>query len=270
MAQLTGKTALITGAARGIGAAIAEAFVREGADVLLTDIDGAGVEALAARLGERAHARTLDVGEPADWSAAAEWVEQSWGGLDVLVNNAGITGFGEEGQGLHDPEHVTLDAWRAVHRVNTDGVMLGCQWAIKLMKGRKAGSIINLSSRSGVVGIPAAAAYAASKAAVLNHTRTVALYCAQSGYDIRCNAILPAAVLTPMWEDMLGEGDARDRAVADVEAGIPMGRFGRPEEVADAALFLASSASSYMTGTDLHLDGGILAGAASSPRRAED
>ncbi|WP_421857193.1 glucose 1-dehydrogenase [Oceanicaulis sp.] len=270
MAQLTGKTALITGAARGIGAAIAEAFVRDGAEVLLTDIDGPGAEALAARLGQRAHARTLDVGQPADWSAAADWIEHSWGGLDVLVNNAGITGFGVAEQELHDPEHVTLEDWRAVHRVNTDGVMLGCQWGIKLMKGRAGGSIINLSSRSGVVGIPAAAAYAASKAAVLNHTRTVALYCAQAGYDIRCNAILPAAVLTPMWDDMLGEGEARDRAVADVEAGIPMGRFGRPEEVADAALFLASSASSYMTGTDLHLDGGILAGAASSPRRAED
>ena len=270
MAQLTSKTALITGAARGIGAAIAERFVAEGAQVLLTDVDGPAAEALAARLGERAYARTLDVGAPADWAAAADWVEQNWGGLDVLVNNAGITGFGEAGQGLHDPEHVTLEDWRAVHRVNTDGVMLGCQWAIKLMKARKGGSIINLSSRSGVVGIPAAAAYAASKAAVLNHTRTVALYCAQADYDVRCNAILPAAVLTPMWDDMLGEGEARERAVADVEAGIPMGRFGRPDEVADAALFLATEASSYMTGSDLHLDGGILAGAASSPRRAED
>lgn len=269
MARLSGKQALVTGAARGIGAAIAELFVREGAEVLLTDIDGAGVEALAARLGAMAHARTLDVSDEAHWSQAADWVEQSWGGLDVLVNNAGITGFAQA-PGLHDPEHVTLEAWRTVHRVNTDGVMLGCQWAIRLMKARQGGSIINLSSRSGVVGIPAAAAYAASKAAVLNHTRTVALYCAQSGYDIRCNAILPAAVLTPMWEDMLGEGEARDRAIADVEAGIPMGRFGRPEEVAETALFLASEASSYMTGTDLHLDGGILAGAASSPRRAEE
>ena len=262
------RTALVTGGTRGIGRAISIALKNAGYAV---GANYCGNDSVAAQFTE-------ETGIPAfkwsvaDYDACAEGVrqvEQALGPVDVLVNNAGITGFAQA-PGLHDPEHVSLEAWRTVHRVNTDGVMLGCQWAIRLMKARQGGSIINLSSRSGVVGIPAAAAYAASKAAVLNHTRTVALYCAQQGYAIRCNAILPAAVLTPMWEDMLGEGEARDRAVADVEAGIPMGRFGRPGEVAETALFLASEASSYMTGTDLHLDGGILAGAASSPRRAEE
>jgi len=269
MVQLAGKYALVTGAARGIGEAVARAFIDEGAEVLLTDIDAETVQALAAELGERASALPLDVRLESDWRAAEDWVKNRWGGLDVLVNNAGVTGF-VPATGPHDPETVSLEDWRAVHQVNTDGAMLGCRTAIALMKARPGGSIINLSSRSGVVGIPAAAAYAASKAAVLNHTKTVALYCAQQGYGIRCNAILPAAILTPMWDAMLGEGAVRAAAEADVEAGIPLGRFGQAREVADAAVFLASDKSSYMTGSELHLDGGILAGAASSPRRAED
>jgi len=156
-----------------------------------------------------------------------------------------------------------------VHRVNLDGLALGCRTAIALMKGRRAGSIINLSSRSGVVGIPGAAAYASSKAAVRNHTRTVALYCAQQGYAIRCNALLPAAILTPMWDAMLGDGPEREAILKDIAAGVPMGRFGTPQEVAEAAVFLAGDASSYMTGTGLDLDGGILAGAEAAPGRRE-
>ncbi len=148
--------------------------------------------------------------------------------------------------------------------MNVEGVALGCRAAIRLMKQR-GGAIVNLSSRSGVVGIPGAAAYAASKAAVFNHTRTVALYCADRGYSIRCNALLPAAVLTPMWDAMLGEGEARAAAIADIAAGVPLKRFGTPEEVAEAAVFLASSRSSYLTGTGLHLDGGLLAGADAAP-----
>jgi len=266
MQALKNKTALVTGAARGIGAAIARAFHREGACVLLTDINLEGVEALAHDMGERAHAFRLDVREEADWRAAADRIRDAHDGLDILVNNAGVTGFLET-PGPHDPEHLDLESWREVHRVNTDGVALGCKYAIGLMKAR-GGSIINISSRSGIVGIPGAAAYAASKAAVRNHTKTVALYCAEKGYVIRCNSIHPAAVMTPMWDAMLGEDEARSAAVASIEAGVPMGRFGRAEEVADAAVFLASSASSYMTGSELHIDGGILAGAASAPAKA--
>ncbi|MEO1040159.1 MAG: glucose 1-dehydrogenase [Pseudomonadota bacterium] len=267
MTSLNSQTALITGAARGIGAAIAERFVRAGATVWLTDINEAGGRKTAARLGAKACFLSLDVREEDDWVAAAQAVRERHGGLDVLVNNAGVTGFLET-PGPHDPEHLDLASWREVHRVNTDGVALGCKYAIGLMKAREAGSIINISSRSGIVGIPGAAAYAASKAAVRNHTKSVALYCAQQGYPIRCNSIHPAAIFTEMWEAMLGEGAERDAMIADIEAGVPMGRFGSPDEVAEAALFLASAASAYMTGSELHIDGGILAGAEASPKAA--
>ena len=268
MPSLMDKTALITGAARGIGAAIAEAFIEEGARVLLTDIDETSLAAQSASLGEAAFALKLDVREEAGWADAEHWVREHFGGMDILVNNAGITGFLETA-GPHDPEHLDLASWRAVHAVNTDGVALGCRTAIGLMKAARTGSIINLSSRSGLVGIPGAAAYAASKAAVRNHTRTVALYCAERGWAIRCNAILPAAVLTPMWDAMLGPGAQRAAIMKSVTDGVPLKRFGTPQEVAAAAVFLAGEGSAYMTGSDLHLDGGILAGAASTPAKAE-
>jgi 3(or 17)beta-hydroxysteroid dehydrogenase len=121
------------------------------------------------------------------------------------VNNVGVTGF-EHGMVAHDPEHASLSDWRAVHAVNLDGTFLGCRYAIGAMKAVGMGSIINISSRSGLVGIPLAAAYASSKAAIRNHSRTVALYCAQQGWQIRCNSVHPAAILTPIWEPMLGTG----------------------------------------------------------------
>lgn len=266
MGHLQDKTALVTGAGRGIGAAIARAFVREGAFVHITDIDLEAAQNLAAELGDTACAFRLDVAREADWAEAEDRLWEA-GGLDILVNNAGITGFLET-PGPHDPEHLDLASWRAVMAVNADGVALGCRTGIRMMKA-KGGAIVNLASRSGVVGIPGAAAYAASKAAVMNHTRTVALYCAQAGYAIRCNALLPAAILTPMWDAMLGDGAQREALIADIAAGVPLGRFGTPEEVAEAALFLASERAGYITGTGLHLDGGILAGADASPKQAE-
>jgi len=264
--RLQDKTALVTGAARGIGEAICAAFIREGARVLATDIDEQALLETAGRLG--AEAIALDVREEADWRRAQAWVEDRWGGLDSLVNNAGITGFLET-SGPHDPEHLDLASWRAVMATNADGTALGCKTAIALMKARGGGSILNLSSRSGVVGIPGAAAYAASKAAVRNHTKSVALYCAQAGYGIRCNSIHPAAILTPMWDAMLGDGEERAAIIADIEAGVPLKRFGRADEVAEMAVYLASDAAAYVTGSEFHIDGGILAGAEASPAKAE-
>lgn len=133
------------------------------------------------------------------------------------------------------------------------------------MRPTGAGSIINISSRSGLVGIPLASAYASSKAAVRNHTKTVALYCAQEGLNIRCNSIHPAAILTPMWEPMLGDGPDRAENMAKFVQETPMRRFGEPEEVAAIAVLLASDEAAYMTGTELTIDGGLLAGSAASP-----
>lgn len=264
MARLDGKVALITGAARGIGEAIARSFLREGADVYLTDIAADTGEALARDLGNGAIFRRLDVRNEQDWAAVTAEVISSRGRLDVVVNNAGITGF-EAGVVAHDPENVSLEDWRAVHRTNLDGVFLGCKYAIRAMRPLQTGSIINISSRSGLVGIPGAAAYASSKAAVRNHTKTVALWCAQQGLAIRCNSIHPAAILTPIWEPMLGEGAERDVRMAALVKDTPLRRFGMPDEVAAVATLLASDEAPYITGSEINIDGGLLAGSAATP-----
>ena len=258
MQKLIGKTCLVTGAARGIGEAIARAFHREGGHLIITDIDESAGQDLAEELGGQFF--RLDVSEEADWDDLARNVPR----LDIMVNNAGITGF-EHGPAAHDPEHATLESWRSVHAVNNDGTFLGCRYAIRAMRARGAGSIINITPRSGMVGIPGAAAYAASKAAVRNHSKTVALYCAQQGLAIRCNSIHPAAILTAMWEPMLGDEPSRKARMDALIADTPLRRFGTPQEVAALAVLLASDEASYMTGAELTLDGGILAGSAVAP-----
>jgi NAD(P)-dependent dehydrogenase (short-subunit alcohol dehydrogenase family) len=258
MSRLDNKTCVITGAARGIGRAIAERFAREGGHVIVTDIDAVAGAATAEAIGGRFE--ELDVREEADWLRLASIIPV----VDVVVNNAGVTGF-EHGVVAHDPEHATLADWQAVHRVNLDGTFLGCRYAIRAMKQQGTGSIINISSRSGLVGIPGAAAYASSKAAVRNHSKSVALYCAQQGWRIRCNSIHPAAILTPMWEPMLGDGDDREARMATLAADTPLKRFGMPDEVAAIAVTLASDEATYVTGTEITIDGGLLAGSAASP-----
>ena len=260
--RLEGKRCLITGAARGIGEAIARAYHREGARVIVTDINEEGGRRVAKDIAGTFH--VLDVASESDWDAIAA----ECGAIDVLVNNAGVTGF-EEAPAPHDPEHASLDQWRAVHAVNLDGVFMGCRYAIRAMRARGEGSIINISSRSGLVGIPGAAAYASSKAAIRNHTKTVALYCAQENLNIRCNSIHPAAILTPMWEPMLGTGAAREETMNALVADTPMQRFGKPEEVAAIAVMLATDEAAYMTGTELTIDGGLLAGSAAMPNKKE-
>ncbi len=266
MPRLQNQVALVTGAARGIGAAIARAFAAEGAHVIVTDIDDTTGRATAEALG--AAWLRLDVRDELAWVGAMARLLDSHGRLDVLVNNAGITGL--EGGDPHDPEHATLEQWQAVHRTNLDGVFLGCKHALRTMRRRPPGTpgaIVNISSRSGLVGVPAAAAYASSKAAVRNHTKSVALYCAEQGLAIRCNSIHPAAVLTPMWEPMLGDGPERAARMAELVADTPLRRFGTPDEVAAVAVLLAAPESAYITGAEFHVDGGLLAGTAATPAR---
>lgn len=258
MPRLSNKLCLVTGAARGIGRAIAAHYIAEGAQVIITDRDDDAGQATASALNARyCH---LDVGEEMDWTALAAIVPT----LDILVNNAGITGF-EDSAGPHDPEHTSLADWRRVHRINLDGCFMGCRYAIGAMKAAGAGSIINIASRSGLVGIPGAAAYASSKAAIRNHSKSVALYCAQQGWTIRCNAIFPAAILTEMWEPMLGDGPDREDRMAALVADTPLRRFGSVDEVAALAVMLASDEATYVTGGEFTIDGGLLAGSAASP-----
>jgi len=266
MDRLKGKVALVSGAAAGIGAAIARAFVSEGAWVAITDIADERGRELAATLGNSAEYHRLDVRQEAEWSAVLDHILHQHGKLDVVVNNAGITGF-ENATASHDPEHTALADWRAVLATNLDGTFLGCKHALRAMRTQQAGSIINISSRSGLVGIPGAAAYAASKAAIRNHTKTVALYAAEQGWKIRCNSIHPAAILTPMWEPMLGSGEERERRMQAIVKDTPLQRFGRADEVAALAVLLASDEATYITGSELNIDGGLLAGSAATPKR---
>ncbi|TXM74828.1 SDR family oxidoreductase [Methylobacterium sp. WL12] len=258
MQRLKNKTCVVTGAARGIGRAIAEHFHSEGAFVIVTDIDDLIGAATATEIG--CQFEPLDVRKEADWARLASIVPV----VDVMVNNAGVTGF-ENGMVAHDPEHASLTDWQAVHSVNLDGTFLGCRYAIGAMKVSGTGSIINISSRSGLVGIPLAAAYASSKAAIRNHSKTVALYCAQQGWKIRSNSIHPAAILTPIWEPMLGSGPEREARMQALVADTPLKRFGMPNEVAAIAVMLASDEATYVTGTEFNIDGGLLAGSAASP-----
>lgn len=260
MNRLTDKVALITGAASGIGAAIAKAFADEGARVVVADIHQERGQALAASLGPNALFVMLDVAREDQWAQAMEFVAASYGRLDVLVNNAGITGL-ESGR-PHDPEHASLEDWHKVMAINLDGVFLGCKHAIAAMRKAGGGSIINMSSRSGLVGIPHAAAYAASKAAIRNHSKTVALYCAEQNLNIRCNSIYPASIRTAMWEAMIHSPDEEKAMLAS----MPLHRFGRPDEVAAVAVMLASDEATYITGSEFNIDGGVLAGTATSPK----
>ncbi len=255
--RVAGKVALITGGADGIGKSMAGLFVREGAKVVIADINETLGRATAAEIG--AVFMKLDVGDESGWKSVIAETKAKLGGLDILVNNAGIIG-----KGAQDPEHASLADWQLIHKINLDSVFLGSKYAIIAMK-EKGGSIVNMSSRSGMVGVPGAAAYASSKAAVRNHTKSVALYCAQQGYNIRCNSIHPASIMTALWKNMLGTGADFEANHAKFAKDIPMKRFGTPDEVAYAALFLASDESSYTTGSELIIDGGILAGTTTSP-----
>jgi len=253
---------LIAGGSRGIGAETARLLSNEGAYVIIGDILDNEGEQLAKEInGEYHH---LDVASEEDWLSLVKKLRASHGRIDILFNNAAIIGLNED-IGPQDPEHTSFAAWKQIHQINLDGVFLGCKYGINLMKER-GGSIINMSSRSGIVGVPGAAAYASSKAAVRNHTKTVALYCAQMGYNIRCNSLHPGAILTAMWDTMLGSNEEeRKHRIAKIAEGIPLGHMGEPIDVAYAVLYLASDESKYVTGIELTMDGGILAGSSATP-----
>lgn len=267
--RLEGKVALISGAAKGIGLAIARRFYEEGATVYISDIYAPEVIQTMGGI-EQLRYLQLDVQVESAWEAALTQILDEQQHLDILVNNAGIIGLGES-FGPQNPEEASLESWNRVHAVNLTGTFLGCKHAIKAMRRspERGGAIVNMSSRSGLVGVPDTAAYASSKAAVRNHTKSVALYCGRKGYKIRCNSLNPADILTDMWEGMLGEGEARVKALRDVVAGIPLGHMGEPNDVANAAVFLASDDAKFITGAELNIDGGILAGSASAPRQHE-
>jgi NAD(P)-dependent dehydrogenase (short-subunit alcohol dehydrogenase family) len=240
--RLRDKCAFITGGASGLGEAIARRFVAEGAAVIIADIDVSGGEALARELG--CQFRTLDVSRETDWVAAFARLDH----IDILVNNAGITTHGSI-------EDLTLAQFRHEFSVDVDGVFLGCKHVIPLMKD-KGGSVINMSSMCGVRAQADLAAYNAAKAAVTHLTKSVALHYAKKGYGIRCNSLHPGAIHTPILDKVMAQV-ADGKALFDGWVAVhPIGRLGKPEEIAAMALYLASDDAAFVTGAEFRIDGG--------------
>ncbi len=252
MGRVADKIALVTGGASGLGRASATMLAREGARVLLTDIDEDGGRAVASELGRNAAFLRQDVTSEADWAQAIGTAQERFGGLNVLVNNAGI-GI------LRDIERTSMEEWRQVHAVNLDSVYLGCKLALPVMRRSQPASIINISSVSGLRGGHNLAAYNSSKGAVRLLTKSVALHCARGGDDIRCNSIHPAFVETPILQGLLHSAPDQAAARRKLIDQIPVRRLGRPEDVGYAVLYLASQESHFMTGAELVLDGGMTA-----------
>ena len=251
------KASIVTGAASGIGLATAERLVAEGGNVLLTDLnEEAGSEA-AKRLGAAARFRVHDAASEADWESVVADCVSRFGRLDVLVNNAGVAFLA----GQLSPEEVTLEEWQRVNAVNAAGVMLGCKHAIRAMKSTGGGAIVNIASIAATVASPLAVPYGASKAAVVQLTKTVAYDCARRGYNIRCNAVLPGTIETTLYKTFSEEQRAANAR------GVPLGRPGTPDDVARAVVFLASEDAGYITGAQLAVDGGL---SAVNPMRAGD
>lgn len=254
--RLDRRVALVTGAAQGIGAAIAHGLAREGASVLVTDRDGAGArmtaDAITDQFGQnRAAAQPLDVTSEGDWQAAIAACGERFGGLNVLVNNAGVVAVGSV-------EDLDLETWRRSMAINADGPFLGCKYALPLMRESGPGSIINMSSISAMIASHNMAAYNASKAALWMLTKSVALHCARKGWPIRCNSIHPTFVRTALLDGFVGDRD-RDEILGKLARQVPIGRIGEVEDVVKAVLYLASDDSSMMTASELKLDGGLSA-----------
>ncbi|AMN47560.1 hypothetical protein ACG33_10715 [Steroidobacter denitrificans] len=251
--RLAGKIAFISGGASGIGEASARRFVAEGACVVIGDMNAERAAAVVAELGTAARHVQLDVTQEESWRKAIDAVASLHGRLDVLVNSAGISI-------PNNIESCDYELWRRHQRINADGVFLGCKYGVGLMKGTtRAGAIVNLSSTLGLRAHGDFVAYGASKAAVWSITRSVALYCCQQDYPIRCNAVHPGATMTPMMQGVLDGAPDPAQMLETLAAGHPMKRVGRPEELASTILFLASDEASFVTGVSLPVDGGYCA-----------
>lgn len=256
MRELTGRVALVTGAARGIGAATAKALADAGAKVVISDIADGNETAAAIGGAYVKH----DVVSEADWANAVAFAKNTFGGLDILVNNAGIFW-------LKPIAATSLDEFRRMQQINVEGVFLGLKHAIPAIAERASkwdggGAIINLSSVAGIVGSPMTLAYSASKGAVRLMTKCAAMECAQAGMKVRVNSVHPGIIDTPMMaeaaEVMAGASGANDMRQRFAERH-PMGRLGRDLDIANAIKFLASDAAAFMTGSEVVVDGGMTA-----------
>ena len=252
MKRIEGKVAIVTGAASGLGRATAERLAEEGAIVIATDVsvDGAPPAGAAAF-------RVQDVRSEDGWKRLVAEVVAAHGGLDILVNNAGVGLVGGHHRGVED---TALEDWRTVQEVNVEGVFLGCKHAIPAMRTRGGGAIVNLSSVAALVPTPFLSAYGASKAAVAQLSRTVALHGAP--HKVRCNSVHPGQMITPMLDGLhatvgVETNQGAEAARAAFLERIPLGEFGEARDIANAVLFLVSDEARHVTGTQLVVDGGM-------------
>lgn len=256
--RLAGKRALITGAAGGLGQAMARRMAEQGCHLALTDIDAAAVQALADQIRAdfpgQAHAYTHDVTSEAAWVEVVGRAAEDMGGLSVLVNNAGIGGD------LVFAEGDTVEHWQRQFEINLRSVMLGCKHALPFLRASAPASIINVSSIAGLTGAPGMGAYNATKAGVWLYTKTVALEAAKLDWNVRCNSVHPAFVLTPILDTFVAHsGGDEARAHERLARGIPLKRIGEPDDVAWCVIYLASDESKFVTGAEFRIDGGLTA-----------
>jgi NAD(P)-dependent dehydrogenase (short-subunit alcohol dehydrogenase family) len=256
MPQLTGKVALVTGGASGIGAACARRLAAEGAAVAVTDVQDLKGEALAAELGAPSLYAHHDVTSEDAWIEVVARVKREFGRLDILVNNAGIAIIAAS------VTQMSLADFQKQQAVNVDGVFLGCKHALPLMREAGAGgSIVNMSSVAGLKGSAAMAGYSATKGAVRLFTKAVALECAAAKDGVRVNSVHPGIIETPIWQAFVNAGAPGANAPPDLDAlsttAVPLGVKGVPEDIANVVLWLASEESRYVTGAELVVDGGL-------------
>ena len=251
MLRFEGKFAVISGGASGMGAATAKRFVEEGGSVITLDINKELGNKISEEIGESCEFFQADVSKAEDWKRLEEHLGNRFNEITSVINAAGISEPGTI-------EDETIEHWERVHAINGTSVFLGCQFAVKAMKERK-GSIVNFASSLATRPKPFVISYNYSKAGVLVLTRTVALHCAEMGYDIRCNAVQPGAINTPMMQRYVEAAEDPDQQLSEFAASHPMNRVGEPDEVVSAVLFLASDDSSFTTGDSISVDGGVIA-----------
>ena len=245
MGRVSGKVAIVTGAASGMGKADAHLLAREGARVVVTDLNEEDGQAVADAIGDNAIFLRLDVTDEDNWKAVIAATVEQFGGLHILVNNAGMIALGS----IVDTE---LQSWRMINAVNSDGVFLGCKHAIPVMADSGGGSIINMSSVAAIHGQSFVAAYTASKGAVRALTKNIAMYCKEQKNAIRCNSIHPDGVKTPMVAKV---AMGRDNVTAEeVEEVAKFGNMCEPEDIANLVLYLASDESRFVNGAEMLID----------------
>ncbi|MBR50920.1 MAG: 3-beta hydroxysteroid dehydrogenase [Gammaproteobacteria bacterium] len=247
--RLKNKIGLITGAAQGLGKEMARLMIEHGATIIISDLNE---EALLETAKELSCKHFLhDVTSEDQWKSVIQEIKDKYNSLNILVNNAGIGGGG-------DVESTDMLSWDKVHKVNLDSVFLGCKYALPLMRDSGAGSIINISSMSGIIASHNLSAYNSSKAAVRHLSKSVALHCAKTTNLVRCNSIHPVFTRTAMVQNMIDS--APDRNIEEkLVKQIPLRKLAEPIDIANAAVFLASDESSFITGTELVIDGGLSA-----------